>query len=77
MTDGFHKSGMKAQIKIFFILVHVTTQNMVILVLFRSSIPSLRTNHKTNQIVNIYTTTSLKNYPSLFQMSTKHILSRR
>lgn len=30
MTDGFHRSGIDAQTKIFFILVHVTTQNFVI-----------------------------------------------
>jgi len=29
MTDGFHKSGLRTQMKIFFILVHVTTQNVV------------------------------------------------
>jgi hypothetical protein len=29
MTDGFHKSGLDVQTKIFFILVHVTTQNIV------------------------------------------------
>lgn len=29
MTDGFHKSGLDAQTKIFFILIHVTTQNVV------------------------------------------------
>lgn len=29
MTDGFHKSGLKSQVKIFYILVHVTTQNIV------------------------------------------------
>lgn len=29
MTDGFHKSGIDAQAKIFYILVHVTTQNVV------------------------------------------------
>ena len=33
MTDGFHKSGLRAQVKIFFILVHVTTQNMVFIML--------------------------------------------
>jgi len=30
MTDGFHKSGMRTQMKIFFILVHVTTQMVTI-----------------------------------------------
>lgn len=29
MTDGFHKSGLDSQAKIFYILVHVTTQNLV------------------------------------------------
>ena len=29
MTDGFHKSGLEAQTKIFFILIHVTTQGVV------------------------------------------------
>lgn len=29
MTDGFHKSGLDAQTRIFFILIHVTTQNIV------------------------------------------------
>jgi hypothetical protein len=29
MTDGFHKSGLEVQSKIFYILVHVTTQNIV------------------------------------------------
>lgn len=29
MTDGFHKSGLDAQSRIFFILIHVTTQNIV------------------------------------------------
>lgn len=29
MTDGFHKSGLDSQAKIFYILVHVTTQNIV------------------------------------------------
>lgn len=28
MTDGFHKSGLDSQAKIFYILVHVTTQNI-------------------------------------------------
>ena len=47
MTDGFHKSGLKAQINIFFILVHVTTQNMVPSLLFRPLSPSLQTNLRT------------------------------
>jgi exportin-1 len=29
MTDGFHKSGLDAQTRIFFILIHVTTQGVV------------------------------------------------
>ena len=36
MTDGFHKSGLDSQTKIFYILVHVTTQQVVITSLFRS-----------------------------------------
>ena len=35
MTDGFHKSGLRAQMKIFFILIHVTTQNIVSLFICR------------------------------------------
>lgn len=31
MTDGFHKSGLDVQTKIFYILIHITTQNIVIL----------------------------------------------
>lgn len=30
MTDGFHKSGLDVQTKIFYILIHITTQNIVI-----------------------------------------------
>lgn len=30
MTDGYHKSGLDAQAKIFYLLVHVLTQNLVI-----------------------------------------------
>ncbi len=29
MTDGYHKSGLEAQSKIFYILIHVLTQNLV------------------------------------------------
>ena len=29
MTDGFHKSGLDAQSKIFYLLIHVLTQNLV------------------------------------------------
>jgi hypothetical protein len=29
MTDGFHKSGLEAQTKIFYLLIHVLTQNLV------------------------------------------------
>jgi exportin-1 len=31
MTDGYHKSGLDVQTKIFYILIHITTQNIVIL----------------------------------------------
>ena len=29
MTDGFHKSGLESQSKIFYLLIHVLTQNFV------------------------------------------------
>ena len=29
MTDGFHKSGLKAQMKIFYILIHILTTDIV------------------------------------------------
>lgn len=29
MTDGFHKSGLDVQTKIFYILIHSTAQNIV------------------------------------------------
>ncbi len=29
MTDGYHKSGLEAQAKIFYLLIHVLTQNLV------------------------------------------------
>jgi len=47
MTDSFHKSGLKAQIKVFYILVHVTTTNMVILHLSRLLIRFLPISHWT------------------------------
>ncbi len=29
MTDGFHKSGLDAQSKIFYLLLHITTQSFL------------------------------------------------
>lgn len=29
MTDGYHKSGLESQSKIFYLLIHVLTQNLV------------------------------------------------
>ena len=46
MTDGFHKSGLDVQTKIFYILIHITTQNIVTPLLFRCSTPSLRTSRR-------------------------------
>ncbi len=37
MTDGFHKSGLEAQSKIFYILIHVLTQNLVIKYLIQTT----------------------------------------
>lgn len=44
MTDGFHKSGLDSQAKIFYILVHVTTQNIVNIILYRPTTRSLLIN---------------------------------
>lgn len=33
MTDGYHKSGLDAHAKIFYILIHVLTQNLVTFIL--------------------------------------------
>jgi len=35
MTDGYHKSGLDAQAKIFYLLIHVLTQNLVIFYLIK------------------------------------------
>ncbi len=35
MTDGFHKSGLESQSKIFYLLIHVLTQNFVNFYLYR------------------------------------------
>jgi hypothetical protein len=56
MTDGFHRSGIDAQTKIFFILVHVTTQNFVSLILYRSLIRLHLTNHHNNLTLNTFIT---------------------
>ena len=33
MTDSYHKSGLDAQAKIFYLLIHVLTQNLVTFIL--------------------------------------------
>ncbi len=52
MTDGFHKLGIRSQVKIFFILVHVTTQNVVTIYLYRLSTQFHPTNLKISPIAN-------------------------
>ena len=46
MTDGFHKSGLEAQTKIFFIIIHVTTQGVVSVPLLRSTTRSPPTSRR-------------------------------
>lgn len=58
MTDGFHKSGLNVQTKIFYILIHITTQNIVIMPLFRSLTQSLGINLQTSPIPNTSTVSS-------------------
>jgi len=53
MTDGFHKSGLDVQTKIFYILIHSTAQNIVFIPLFRSMTPSLPTNRQMKQTQSI------------------------
>ena len=61
MTDGFHRSGLRAQTKIFYILVHVTTQNVVLVALFRSLTPFPRTNRQDSPTRSFSTTSWSKN----------------
>lgn len=68
MTDGFHKSGLETQTKIFFILVHVTTQNIVIIIILRSLIPFPLTNIKISQIQSISTTSWSTAFRTPFRM---------
>lgn len=56
MTDGFHKNGLRTQMKIFFILVHVTTQNVVIIFVFRLLTRYPETNLLTCLTVNFFIT---------------------
>jgi hypothetical protein len=52
MTDGFHKSGLDVQTKIFYILIHSTAQNIVFYSLFRSTTRSLPKNQPIRQTPN-------------------------
>lgn len=58
MTDGFHKSGLNVQTKIFYILIHITTQNIVIMPLFRSLTRLLAINMQISPILNTSTVSS-------------------
>lgn len=55
MTDGYHKSGLEAQSKIFHILIIVLTQNLVFFLYYHRY---KTTYHKIrlNQTLNTYTT---------------------
>lgn len=56
MTDGFHKSGLDVQTKIFYILIHTTTQNIVHLLLYRFTIRFHQIRIQINQIPYIFIT---------------------
>lgn len=68
MTDGFHKSGLDVQTKIFYILIHITTQNIVIFRLYRSTIRLPQINHQTSQIQSIFMDFWSIDSQTLFQM---------
>jgi hypothetical protein len=54
MTDGYHKSGLDVQTNIFYILIHITAQNIVPISLFRYSIQSRLKNLQINPIPSTF-----------------------
>lgn len=58
MTDGFHKSGLEAQSKIFYLLIQVAKSNIVLIPLCRSNILYPKINPQANQTQSFCTTSS-------------------
>lgn len=58
MTDGFHKSGLEAQSKIFYLLIQVAKSNIVLILLCRSNILYPKINPQANQTQSSCTTSS-------------------
>lgn len=74
MTDGYHKSGLDAHAKIFYLLIHVLTQNLVIYLFYinRSKITSQKI--KQLQIQSIFITSWWKNYQLPSPIPVRHKL---
>ncbi len=77
MTDGFHKSGLDVQTKIFYILIHITTQNIVNIPLYRSTIRFPPTNPQTNRTRSISMDSWWTNCLIRFQTWAERWLQRR